>query len=266
MCMRRGYMKKYFWLFGSLFFVLFSDSRALGQDDEPVRKWSVAVFSGFDYSPTASMNGSIEDYQTAIRNGTTASQYPFGGYKAYSIGFEAQLAYRYPKSPLSLYFNGYGSSFNAGYGFRFSPSGRYTLTVASGTAGIEYTFGQLYQHWNFFGRFGINSNIIASSFRMNGQNRFNDTTLNGIGQRFGFEIEVGERYNISRLPFGIEASINYSNVNLIGKSYTAPVFSQGLFGRGNAGDINDGKNPSDANDNARVIDYFSFRLGARYYF
>lgn len=261
-------MKKYFCLFGSFFLLLFSESRIWAQDDEPIRKWSVALFSGFDYSPSASMNGSIEDYQSAIRNGTTASAFPFGGYKAYSAGFEFQIAYRYVKSPLSLYFNGYGSTFNAGYGFRFSSNGRYTMNIASGTAGLEYTFGQLYQHWNFFGRFGINSNIITSSFRMGNGDRFSDTTISGVGQRFGIELEVGERYNIIRTNFGIEASLNYSNVNLFGKSYTAPVISQGLFfgGRGNSGDINDGKNPSDANDNSRVIDYFSLRLGVRYYF
>jgi hypothetical protein len=261
-------MKRYFLLFGSLFFLDLLPLAAKGQIEEvnaPHGEWSAALFSGFDYSLSSSMHGSIQNYQTAIRNSTTASQFPFGGTRPFGIGYEVQVAYRYARSPLSLYFTGDGSDYNAGYGFRFSPGGRFTMTIISGTAGLEYTFGQLYQHWNFFGRFGINSNVISSSFRTGGQNRFSDTTVNGIGQRFGFELELGERYNFSRLPFGIEASINYTNVNLIGKTYTAPVIGQGFFSRG-SGDINDGKNPNDPNDNSRIIDYLSFRLGVRYYF
>jgi hypothetical protein len=261
-------MKRYFLLFGSLFLSIFLPLTATAQEiepDSPPRQWSAAIFSGFDYSLSSSMHGSIEDYQRAIRNGTTASQYPFGGSRPYNVGFEVQAAYRYAKSPLSLFFNGYESSYNAGYGFRFTTSGRYTMNIVSGTAGLEYTFGQLYQHWNFFGRFGINSNLITGSFRTGGQSRFSDTVVNGTGQRFGFEIEIGERYNFSRLPFGIEASINYANVNLIGKSYTQPNLFQGSIFSG-AGDINDGKNPGDPNDNSRIIDYLSFKLGVRYYF
>jgi hypothetical protein len=165
-----------------------------------------------------------------------------------------------------LYFTGYGSSFNAGSGFRFSPGGRYTMSIASGTIGLEYTFGQIYQHWNFFGRLGFSSNIIAGSYRTGGPNRFSDTSVNATGQRFGLEIEVGERYNFRRLPFGIEASINYANVNLIGKTYTTPNLNTGSLFTSASNSINDGKNPSDANDNSRVIDYFSLRLGARFYF
>jgi hypothetical protein len=258
-------MKRYFLLFGSLNFLIFFISEVRGQiveEDIPHGEWSVAILSGFEYSPSSAMQGTIQDYQNALRTGTTATQFPFGT-RPYTVGFEAQVEYRYAKSPLSLYFTGYGSSYNAGYGFRFSPGGRYTMTIASGTIGLEYTFGQIYQHWNFFGRFGLSSNIIASSYRTGGANRFSDTSINATGQRFGIEIEAGERYNFPRLPFGIEASINYANVNLIGKTYTKPL----IFGNfGGNQEINDGKNPSDASDNARVIDYFSLRLGARFYF
>lgn len=261
-------MKKYFCLFGSFFLLIFLVSPARCQEDIPHAQWSFAALGGINYSVASSMHGSIEDYRAAMQNGTTAFQYPFGSNHAHSIPVQAQIAYRYAKSPFSLYLTAAGSAFNAGNGFRFSTSGRYTLSVGTGTIGIEYTFGQLYQHWNFFGRFGINSNIINGSYRSGGQNRFLDTMFNSSGQRYGCEVEIGERYNISRSPIGIEASLNYTNVNLIGKSYTTPVLSQGgLFGGGrNSGDINDGKNPNDASDNARVIDYLSFRLGARYYF
>ncbi|MDP4237664.1 MAG: hypothetical protein Q8919_14570, partial [Bacteroidota bacterium] len=148
--------------------------------------------------------------------------------------------------------------------FRFSQSARFTMSIGTATAGLEYTFGQLYQHWNFFGRFGLNSSIIVGNYRSGGANRFTDTTLLTNGLRFGFEAEIGERYNFSRSRFGVEASLNYSNINLIGKTYSVPVLQQG-FSRIAVGSINDGKNPNDSADSPRVIDYLSFRVGARIY-
>jgi hypothetical protein len=79
-------------------------------------------------------------------------------------------------------------------------------------------------------------------------------------------VEIGERYHFPRLPFGIEASINYTNVNLFGKSYTAPIYTRGAVFSAPNNSINDGKNPNDPNDSSRIIDYLSLRLGARFYF
>lgn len=258
-------MKKYFYPFGSLIFLIFWVSGAIGQD-EPHGQWSFAAFGGFDYSVSSSMHGDMAQYQAALENGTTAAQYPFGGNRFYSIGLEGQVAYRYAKSPISIYFGAYGSNFYAGYGgFRFSQTGRFAMSIVTATAGVEYTFGQVYQRWNFFGRFGLNSSAIAGNYRVGNGNRFTDTMVNSTDTRFGFEAEIGERYNFPRTPFGIEASINYANINLFGKSYTTPVLQQPFF-RAAAGSINDGKNPNDPSDNARTIDYLSFRLGARIYF
>ena len=262
-------MKRYFWLFGSFFLLIFLDSPAFAQDEIPHGSWSVAAFGGINYSVASSMHGSIEDYTSAIGNGTTASRYPFGSNHAHSLPLLVQLSYRYAKSPFGLFIGASGSAFNAGSRYRFSEGGRYTLTIGSADAGVEYTFGQLYQHWNFFGRFGIISSVINTFFReRQGTFSYDDFTVSGTGSRFGLEIEIGERYNIIRSTFGIEASLNYTNINMIGKSYTKPVIDQGFYfgGGGNSGDINDGKNPDDANDNARVIDYLSLRVGARYYF
>ncbi len=258
-------MKRYFCLFGSFFLIIFLAFSAYAQDDAPHGQWSFAAFSGINISISSAMHGTIEDYHSAIENGTTATQYPFGGNHTHSIPVQGQIAYRYAKSPMSIYLAASASSFNTGFGFRYSPSGRYTMTIGTTTAGLEYTLGQLYQHWNFFGRLGLNSSLIVGNYRIRNQDRFMDVALSNNGTRYGIEMEIGERYNISRSPIGIEASLNYTNVNLIGKSYTDPALNQGLFSRG-SGDINDGKNPNDPNDNARVIDYLSLRVGARIYF
>ena len=255
-------MKRYFLLFGSFFFIFLP---RYGKGQEVFSGgWSIAISGGSQFCASAAMHGDIAEYETALSNGTTPGQYPFGGYRAYSIGFGAQVGYRFQESPWSLYAGGYGSSFNAGYGFRNSPGGRFTMTIVSAVAGIEYTSGQLYQRWNFYGRLGLVPSIISSSNRT-GQNRFSDPLrINSASSRFGMEIEIGERYHFPRLPIGIEATINYTNVNLFGKSYITPNLNQGLFAAPSS--INDGKNPSDPNDNPRTIDYLSLRIGARFYF
>lgn len=254
-------MKRYFWLFGSFFF-LFLPVKSKGQEAMP-GGWSIAISSGFHYSVSSSMHGDITQYEATLANGTTSAQYPFGAYRAYGVGFGAQLEYRIQGSPLSFYGGGYGTSFNAGNGFRNSSGGRFTMTIISTVAGIEYTSGQIYQIWNFYGRVGLVPSIIASSNRTS-QNRFSDSLrLNTADSRLGMEVEIGERYHFPRWPIGIEVSINYTNVNLFGKSYSTPVSPGAFF---STGSINDGKNPSDANDNTRTIDYLSMRVGVRFYF
>jgi hypothetical protein len=257
-------MKRYFLLFGSLFF-LFLTNKSAAQELRP-GGWSVAVMSGFNYSLSSSMHGDIAAYEGALSSGATPARYPFAANRSFGVGFGAQLSYRFFGSEWSLYGGGYGTSFNAGNGFRNSTSGRFTMTIISTSAGIEYTLGQTYQIWNFYGRVGLAPSLIVSSNRSGNGNRFfyDSLRMNTVDSRFGMEVEIGERYHFPRLPFGIEASINYTNVNLFGKSYTAPTLSGALFGV--TGSINDGKNPTNPSDNPRTIDYFQFRLGARFYF
>jgi hypothetical protein len=257
-------MKRYFLLFGSLFF-LFLPRPATAQDSRP-GGWSIAISTGGQYSLSSSMHGDIAQYEAALSNGTAPAQYPFAANRAFGLGFGAQLEYRIQGSPLSLYAGGYGMSFNAGSGFRNSTTGRFTMTIFSTTGGLQYTFGQTYQRWNFYGRIGFAPTVIASSNRSGNGNRsfFDSLRLNTVDSRVGMEIEIGERYHFPRLPIGIEASINYTNANLFGKSYTDPATFGALFGAGDS--INDGKNPNDPTDNARTIDFLSIRFGARIYF
>jgi hypothetical protein len=265
-------IKRYFLLFGSLIVLFFPQLCRAQENDEMPEKgiWSAGIFTTFQSSVSSSMHGDIAQYESSLAGSTTPAQYPFGGNKAYSIGFGLQVDYRFVRSPYSLYLGGYGLGFNAGNGFRNAPGERFTMTILSANCGIEYTFGQTYQHWNFYGRFGLVPSIITSSNRLGGGRNtffFSDSLRsNTVDSRLGMEIELGERYHFSRMPFGIEASINYTNVNLIGKSYTKPNYSSGALFASPNNSINDGKNPNDPNDNARVIDYFQVRIGGRYYF
>ena len=262
-------MKRYFLLFGSLYFIVFLPLAAKGQieeEDVPHGQWSAVIFGSFQYSISGSMQGNIVQYENALAAGSTPKQYPFGA-RPFSGGFGVQIERRFEKSAFSYYFGASGSSFNVGYGFRNSPGGRFTMSILSSDLGIEYTLGQTYQTWNFYGRVGIVPSIITGSNRSGaGGNRFTYDSLrsNSTDSRFGMELEIGERYHFPRLPIGIEASINYTDVNVFGKSYIAPVSYGALFG--GTGSINDAKNPNNPNDNPRVIDYFSFRFGGRFYF
>src|SRR5207244_1728421 len=89
--------------------------------------------------------------------------------------------------------------------------------------------------------------------------------FNAAEGRLGIELEVGERYHFTHSAFGIEASLNYTNVNFFGKSYAPPDFRGSIFNTA-TNSINDGKNPNDPNDSPRVIDYISIRIVVRYYF
>jgi len=260
-------MKRYFLLFGSAFFLFFGKG-ALAQD-KPTGIWSMAITSGFNYSLSSSMHGDIGDYEAALASGATPAKYPFALNRSFGAGYGLSGEYRFARSPISLYATGYGNSYRAGYGFRNSPGGSFTMTIVSLAAGIEYTTGQTYQTWNFYGRMGIVPSTITTSNRSTaGGNRFAVDSLrsNSIDARTGLEIEVGERYHIPRWPIGIDISINYTNVNLIEKSYTAPAYNTGALFSPVNNSINDGKNPNDAADNPRTIDYLSLRVGVRYYF
>lgn len=255
-------MKKYFLPFGSFFFVLFWATEAYAQE-ESHGQWSFAAYSGLNYALSASMHGEIADYSDAVQNDRTSLEYPLAGASSLGIGFGAQFSYRYTKSSYGLYFGSYGLSYNAGRGGRFSETGRFSMALFSAMAGIEYVSGQSYQHWNFVGRIAAGPTVIATSYRSAGSGftRFSD---NSSALRLGIEIGIGERYHFSRSPIGIEASITYTNANLIGKSYVAPNAVGALFAQNTT--INDGKNPDDANDSARTIDFLTLRIGGRIYF
>jgi hypothetical protein len=263
-------MKRYFLLFGSLLLLVFFTRKVAAQTvegDVPQPRWSAAYFGSFQYTTSAAMQGQIADYETALAHGKAPAKYPFANQPyAGAVGFTTE--HRFEKSPIGIYFSLSVLNFNEGNGFRNSPEPRFSMSIFSTCLGIQYIFGQVYQTWNFYGRLGFVPSSISSTNRSTGTNRFftSDSLRNNtLDTRQGLEFEIGERYHFLGTSFGIEASLNYTNVNLFGKSYTKPVLGSGsLFNVNNS--INDGKDPSDPNDNARVIDYFSVRIGARYYF
>lgn len=255
-------MKKYFLLFGSFFFALFWVGSAMAQDDGH-GEWSFAAQSGLNYALSTSMQGAFADYEMAIQTGTTPSRYPFEGTRSLALGFGGQFSYRYYKSSYGLYFGTYGLAYGAGSGGRFSAEGRFSMALFSVLAGIEYTTGEPYQHWNFTGRIAVGPTIIATSYRSS-RSSFTRFTDNASGARIGIEIGVSQRYHFIRTPIGIEAGITYMNANLIGRSYVPTSSGGSLFGA--APSINDGKNPDDAKDNSRTIDFLALKIGGRYYF
>src|ERR1043166_5170794 len=152
-------MKRYFLLFGSPVLVLFLPI-ALFAQDETTGGWSAGFFTSLHYAVSSSMHGSITDYEGSLAKGITPAQYPFDANRALSISFGVQIERRFEKSPLGYYFTTYGVGFRGGSNYRFSSNGSFSMSILSIATGLEYTFGQIYQRWNFYGRAGLVPSVI----------------------------------------------------------------------------------------------------------
>ncbi|MEI8135319.1 MAG: hypothetical protein WCH46_09670 [bacterium] len=259
-------MKRYFCLFGSLILVfLVGTLEAQLPDETPRGSWSASMGAGLDQALTNSMTGSIENYQAQLQSGKTTTAYPFSGVSASTVSVEAEVEYRSLKSPISLFSTLQLRNFSAGNNFRFSNPPSYSMSIASLTGGAQYVFGQIYQRWNFLLNFGLTINSITTSYRSGEFRSGFDSTINAVGSRIGFEFGIGERYHFRRSPFGIDAILTYSMLNLFGKTYETPILEVGRR-NGTTQNINDAKNPADATDNSRAINLLRFRTGVRYYF
>ncbi|TAL67829.1 MAG: hypothetical protein EPN82_12965 [Bacteroidetes bacterium] len=218
-------------------------------------QWSFMLSGNFvmNYGISTSMQGTLDEFYKEFETNYENSKYPFAEGDVYSSNFGGQLAYRFPESPLSLYFNLTGTYFHTPKYSFFKGTERVVLLVGSFTPGIEYCFGEYEDLWNVFGRFGLCfSNIGGSVYYLSRKIDIN------YSLRVGFEIEAGGRFNIPGIPVSVELMSNYTNANLLLKDYTNPdrVPPQLL----NERNLNDGEGE---NFKSKTIDIISLKLGFR---
>ena len=223
---------------------------------------SLLLDVGFHNPVSAAMNGTAEEFYREVSQDNSPSRYPFGDGDARKFLAGGHLAYRFPESPISL-FAGVQRSIFIGYG---TNGGQAKLRLWTVTLGGEYSFGDALDRWNGFGRGGINGSLFDGRIIHPGDPPFHSwipgpTTLVDRAVRYGNEAEAGARYNLKFSPVSIEASVNYTNANLIGKEYQAPQASRLEWSSTTS--LNDGADPLDPADRPRTIDYVTLRVGVR---
>jgi len=230
------------------------------------------VDAGGDIPASSSMRGTLYGFEQDFANGYNNHQYPFGDGRSFAANFGGHLAYRFrsEKSP-GEYTYSHWSAFIGVQGTFFSVSdpavfsnsdnNSFSILIATWTLGAEYTLGDPSDLFNAFGRVGLDANLISGSILYN----YYFSTAITDAFRFGYEAEIGGRYNIPATPLAIEASVDYTDANLLGKNYVAPAtLNNSNILRERA--LNDGANPNDPSDQSRTINDLSFRLGGRIWF
>ncbi|MFH1052052.1 MAG: hypothetical protein V1779_14115 [bacterium] len=214
------------------------------------------IFTNYGISP--SMLGTMEEFYTEFEETYENSKYPFSNDDIFSSNLRGQIAYRFPESAISIYFNLGSTYFLTPKYYFFEGTDRVSLFIGTFTPGIEYCFGESEDLWNVFGRAGICFSSIGSTVYYLSQK----IRLTGL-YRIGFETEIGGRLNIPRTPVSIEIITNYTNSNLFLKNYQTPALKppQLIFDR----DINDGAGGT-INSGDKTIDFLCFKIGARLWF
>ncbi|TAL67029.1 MAG: hypothetical protein EPN82_15770 [Bacteroidetes bacterium] len=245
---------RYFLLSVILSIQIFPQTKLPGQ-------WSL-MFNGnyfTNFGISEAMRGKGEEFYNDLSVDYNNSKFPFGESGTKSFNFGGQLSYRFSESNFSPYLslNLFFFYLNSDASYLSIPA-HASMTLFVWSLGCEYTLGLPSDLLNFIGRLGINTSTVAGHI-----DYFMETDVIPT-QRLGFETEIGSRLNIPGTPLAVELLTNYSNINLIGKSYTKPATLPRLYLPER--ELNDGKNPDDPNDKDRTIDFLSIRLGLRIWF
>ena len=223
-------------------------------------KWSAMGFADFGAAASPSMRGSASDFANQIAASYTNATYPFAGQTFVNIPAGLQIAYGLPASNAGVFLAYHWTVFTADNIQSSNPNvTKEELDITSLTAGAEYSLLHRGAPWNAFIRAGIAMNWVSGYFE------YGLTKTNIPSEiRFGFESEIGLRWNIPGTPIGIELSGAYLNANVINKSYTPPSAQPtALLGQRA---LNDAADLSNGQNHSRVIDCVSARCGLRYWF
>lgn len=225
-------------------------------------QWS--LYAGGNYSLNAgisnSMRGTMESVEQDYVNYKDYTQFPFADDKTTSMNLLFNLSYRFPESNIGLFCNINFTNFNVDNDLRtifgtVLADKWMNLRISSFTPGIDYTFGNEDDLFNAFGRFGIGFNIIGGNVRYS-----NDYVDINSALRIGFMTEIGTRINIPSTPISYEMSVNYNNINLIGKTRDEE------FNYITRIELNDSKSNDNPKIPAKTIDYISVNFGFRLWF
>ena len=220
---------------------------------EPSR-WLIQVAPEYMSGVSASMRGSVSDFERETQTTYTNSSYPFGSPGNAGLGASGLISYRFVPSSLGLYLAGNIDVLGT-QGNTFSNIFMMTATASIGGA---YTY-DLSSVFSLVGRLGISTSIIGGSATYWFTH---DTITAPVTARQGFEVGGALNWNPgSFLAIGL--SMMYQDLNVIGKSYTAPPPPPAPL---KTRELNDAANPADPNDHARTIDVLrtSLNLGVRF--
>jgi hypothetical protein len=240
-------------LLSAAFALLFSSALLHGQITKLEGNWSIMLDAGYNIPVSSSMRGSPDDVFDDVADDYNSKQYPFG---EGTIGFNGggHISYRFAESNWSPYVGLRPIFFHVDNFFQTA-----TMFAIVWSAGAEYTLGTITDTWNAFGRAGLNSSWISGRTEYFGYDTRITPTI-----RFGFEGDIGGRWNIPRTPLSVEGAIGYAQINLIGKDYEAPAAQPPRVLSERA--LNDAADPNNPEDESKTIDYLSFRLGGRIWF
>jgi opacity protein-like surface antigen len=214
------------------------------------RHWTITLEGGYASGVSASMRGTNAEFQSDIEKDYNNRTYPFGDPNAWGAGGGLRIEYRFLPGNFSAYASG------RLIGFTTSDASKDSATLSVGSIGLggKYTY-DISRSLDLFASAGINGNLIGGSIVYT----FGTVNITTPNSRYGFELGLGADWN----PWSIillRLFADYSDVNVIGKSYTVPAASPQnfLFSRA----LNDGANPNNPNDSPRTIDYFLFGIAA----
>lgn len=224
-------------------------------------QWSLEFDLGYTFPTSASMKGTLNNFQSDVQKNYNNTSFPFGDSRAFTSTGGAALSYRFPFSAWSLYGAEYGfvSYVDNGFAKNTFLSENAELDNVATVLGAEYAIGSPSERLNAFARLGLALSYFSGNVNFSGNHVELSPTFRG-----GIDLGIGGRWNWSFVPLALEVSISYLNANLVGKSYQTPdaIPPHQLLQRS----LNDNKNPNNPYDVSRSIAYLSFRLGVRIWF
>ncbi len=242
------------------------------QDDSKVQGGPLSIHVGLSWNAavSSSMRESSQDFRNELKQTYTNSGYPFAPSEVTSVyGADLLLQYGLQNRHSSLlcgllwnYFDNEQSVLSRTA--LPAPNDYAKMKIYTLMLGYEYNLFDNHDAFAAYARGALLASLIGGSTHVTTifPNDLQFTTLTNVPNTgcLGYALELGSRWRIPATHFGLEASVQYLNTNLLGKSYEAPsaVPDNDLFQR----ELNDGADPANAADHARTIDFLRFRLGA----
>ncbi len=239
-----------------IFVVLLATAGAMANaQSEAPSELSVILNYGQSVPVAYGMNGTATDFFRYWPYDPNATRYPFGEptTRQFSIGLRS--TYRFAESPWSLMVGVHRTSF----AIDTKDEGETWMGIWAYSAGGEWTMGRSVTTWNVFSRAALVGTRIDGAVVSHGASR--QTIEIPAELRLGYEGELGIRYNLRNSPVSLEASINYTNANAIGRTFVRKPFDPIEVLR--RLDLNDAPNPDNPDDPGRTIDYLTVQGGVK---
>lgn len=216
-------------------------------------EFSLTLNYGQSVALSYGMNGTSEEVFHDAAENDVVMRYPFGDPDTHPFSIGLRAAYRFAEAPWSLTLGLHRTSFLT----EDTLQNRAMMGIWSFVAGAEWTAGRSIRTLNFFTRAGMVGSLIDGDVITQGI----FTTDVASSFRLGYEGEMGLRFNLRNSPVSIEASVRYTNVNVLGREFVRPGAHANQFLWKT--DLNDAPDPGNPGDPGRRIDYLTVQGGVR---